>query len=154
LKVENFVSAGSSRGKTKNRSLCDSPSSVGISKKAIRAPQWGRTAELLRQRGATHVEAASWDEIIEESGLSRAELNAAAEMYANSKKTICAWCLGVTQQRNGVDNGLEQSRRANLEFDRQIVRHSSRTLRRRTSIVRSLCRYCSLGLSPIELMEA
>jgi anaerobic selenocysteine-containing dehydrogenase len=25
-------------------------------------------------------------------------------MYANSKKTICAWCLGVTQQRNGVDN--------------------------------------------------
>ena len=50
------------------------------------------------------VEAASWDEIIEESGLSRAEINAAAEMYANSKKTICAWCLGVTQQRNGVDN--------------------------------------------------
>jgi molybdopterin-dependent oxidoreductase alpha subunit len=50
------------------------------------------------------VEAASWDEIIEESGLSRAEINAAAEMYANSKKTICGWCLGVTQQRNGVDN--------------------------------------------------
>ena len=49
-------------------------------------------------------EAASWDEIIEESGLSRAEINAAAEMYANSKKTICGWCLGVTQQRNGVDN--------------------------------------------------
>ena len=40
-------------------------------------------------------EAASWDEIIEESGLSRAEINAAAEMYANSKKTICGWCLGV-----------------------------------------------------------
>jgi molybdopterin-dependent oxidoreductase alpha subunit len=50
------------------------------------------------------VEAASWDEIIEESGLSRAEINAAAEMYANSKKTICGWCLGVTQQSNGVDN--------------------------------------------------
>src|SRR6201993_219299 len=50
------------------------------------------------------LEAASWDEIIEESGLSRAEINAAAEMYANSKKTICGWCLGVTQQRNGVDN--------------------------------------------------
>jgi molybdopterin-dependent oxidoreductase alpha subunit len=50
------------------------------------------------------VEAAHWEEIIEESGLSRAELNAAAEMYASSKKTICAWCLGVTQQRNGVDN--------------------------------------------------
>ncbi|HEX8797066.1 MAG TPA: molybdopterin-dependent oxidoreductase, partial [Terriglobales bacterium] len=50
------------------------------------------------------VEAASWEEIIEESGLSRLEINAAAEMYANSKKTICGWCLGVTQHRNGVDN--------------------------------------------------
>ncbi len=25
-------------------------------------------------------------------------------MYAASKKTICAWCLGLTQHRNGVDN--------------------------------------------------
>src|SRR5580698_9171381 len=50
------------------------------------------------------VEAASWEEIEEESGLTRNQLHTAAEMYANSKKTICAWCLGVTQQRNGVDN--------------------------------------------------
>ncbi len=50
------------------------------------------------------VEAASWEEIEEESGLTRTQLGAAADMYAASKKTICAWCLGVTQQRNGVDN--------------------------------------------------
>jgi molybdopterin-dependent oxidoreductase alpha subunit len=50
------------------------------------------------------VEAASWEEIIEESGLTRSQIEAAATMYANSKKTIIAWCLGVTQQRNGVDN--------------------------------------------------
>jgi molybdopterin-dependent oxidoreductase alpha subunit len=50
------------------------------------------------------VEAASWAEIEEESGLTRTQLAAAAEMYANSKKTIVAWCTGVTQQRNGVDN--------------------------------------------------
>jgi len=50
------------------------------------------------------VEAASWDEIEEESGLTRNQLRAAADMYANSKRTICAWCTGVTQQRNGVDN--------------------------------------------------
>jgi molybdopterin-dependent oxidoreductase alpha subunit len=49
-------------------------------------------------------EAASWDEILEESGLTRNQLHTAADMYAASKKTICAWCLGVTQQRNGVDN--------------------------------------------------
>jgi molybdopterin-dependent oxidoreductase alpha subunit len=50
------------------------------------------------------VEAASWEEIEEESGLTRNQLHTAAEMYAASKKTIVAWCLGVTQQRNGVDN--------------------------------------------------
>ena len=50
------------------------------------------------------VEAASWEEIEEESGLTRNQLHTAAEMYVASKKTICAWCLGVTQQRNGVDN--------------------------------------------------
>src|SRR5271154_753480 len=50
------------------------------------------------------VEAASWEEIEEESGLTRTQIGAAADMYAASKKTICAWCTGVTQQRNGVDN--------------------------------------------------
>jgi molybdopterin-dependent oxidoreductase alpha subunit len=50
------------------------------------------------------VEATSWQEIEENSGLSRNQLRVAADMYAASKKTIIAWCLGVTQQRNGVDN--------------------------------------------------
>jgi molybdopterin-dependent oxidoreductase alpha subunit len=86
----------------------------GILKELFEREQSGRTSGIDREFIQTYtegfealradVEAASWDEIIEESGLSRAELNAAAEMYANSKKTICAWCLGVTQQRNGVDN--------------------------------------------------
>ena len=52
----------------------------------------------------TDLESASWEEIEEESGLTRSELQTAAQMYANSKKTICAWRLGVTQQQNGVDN--------------------------------------------------
>src|SRR5579863_2129402 len=50
------------------------------------------------------VEAASWEEIVEESGLTRNQIHTAAEMYAKSKKTICSWCLGVAQQPNGVDN--------------------------------------------------
>ena len=50
------------------------------------------------------VEGTSWQEIEENSGLSRNQLRVAADMYAASKKTIIAWCLGVTQQRNGVDN--------------------------------------------------
>lgn len=52
------------------------------------------------------VEATSWEEIEENSGLTRHQLQVAADMYAASKKTICAWCLGVTQQHNGVDNVL------------------------------------------------
>src|SRR5271167_1419725 len=54
---------------------------------------------LLADVGST-----SWEEIEENSGLSRNQLRVAADMYAASKKTIIAWCLGVTQQRNGVDN--------------------------------------------------
>jgi len=50
------------------------------------------------------LEATSWEEIEENSGLSRNQLRVAAAMYAASKKTICAWCTGVTQHRNGVDN--------------------------------------------------
>jgi molybdopterin-dependent oxidoreductase alpha subunit len=50
------------------------------------------------------VEATNWEEIEENSGLTRNQLRVAADMYAASKKTIIAWCLGVTQHRNGVDN--------------------------------------------------
>src|ERR1700693_1760270 len=54
---------------------------------------------LLADLGAT-----SWEEIEENSGLTRNQMHVAADMYAASKKTIIAWCLGVTQHRNGVDN--------------------------------------------------
>jgi molybdopterin-dependent oxidoreductase alpha subunit len=50
------------------------------------------------------LEATSWEEVEENSGLTRNQLRVAADMYAASKKTICAWCTGVTQHRNGVDN--------------------------------------------------
>jgi molybdopterin-dependent oxidoreductase alpha subunit len=50
------------------------------------------------------LEATSWEEIEENCGLSRNQLRVAADMYAASKKTIIAWCLGMTQHRNGVDN--------------------------------------------------
>src|SRR5271163_2969981 len=50
------------------------------------------------------LEATPWEESEENSGLTRNQLRVAADMYAASKKTICAWCLGMTQHRNGVDN--------------------------------------------------
>ncbi len=50
------------------------------------------------------LEATSWEEIEDNSGITRHQLRVAADMYAASKKTICAWCLGITQHQNGVDN--------------------------------------------------
>src|SRR5277367_4526697 len=86
----------------------------GILKELFEREKAGRVSGIDREFIQTYtegfealeadVEAASWAEIEEESGLTRNQLNTAAEMYANSRKTICAWCLGVTQQRNGVDN--------------------------------------------------
>jgi molybdopterin-dependent oxidoreductase alpha subunit len=86
----------------------------GILKELFEREKAGRVSAIDREFIQTYtegfealqadLEAASWAEIEEESGLTRNQLNTAAEMYATSRKTICAWCLGVTQQRNGVDN--------------------------------------------------
>jgi molybdopterin-dependent oxidoreductase alpha subunit len=86
----------------------------GILKNLFEREQAGRPSAIDHEFIQTYTEgfdefladvrAASWAEIEEESGLTRTQISAAAEMYANSKKTIVAWCTGVTQQRNGVDN--------------------------------------------------
>lgn len=52
----------------------------------------------------TDVEAATWDSLIESSGLSMQQIRAAGAMCVRSRATICCWCTGVTQQPNGVDN--------------------------------------------------
>lgn len=92
----------------------DTAAIKGILKDLFEREQAGRPSAIDRQFIQTFTEgfdelladvtAASWAEIEAESGLTRTQIGAAAEMYANSKKTIIAWCLGLTQQRNGVDN--------------------------------------------------
>ncbi len=86
----------------------------GILKDLFERERAGHTSQIDREFIQTFtegfealladVEGTSWEEIEENSGLSRNQLRVAADMYAASKKTIIAWCLGVTQQRNGVDN--------------------------------------------------
>ncbi len=44
----------------------------------------------------------SWDDIIEQSGLSQTQITAAAEMYANAGRTITCWAMGVTQHKEAV----------------------------------------------------
>ena len=46
----------------------------------------------------------SWDEIVEDSGLSRQEIEAAGDIYCESKATIVCWAMGLTQHKNGVAN--------------------------------------------------
>jgi len=46
--------------------------------------------------------ATDWATIIADSGLTRAEIQEAGELLANSKATIACWAMGLTQHRNGV----------------------------------------------------
>ena len=48
------------------------------------------------------LEAASWDDILVCSGVTRDQIRAAAEIAINSKRIICCWAMGLTQHRNAV----------------------------------------------------
>jgi len=74
------------------------------------------TAGLQSYRAA--VDATSWDDIEDQSGLSRAEMEALADVYIASERTICTWAMGVTQHRHSVATIREI---ANLMFLRGNV---------------------------------
>jgi len=44
----------------------------------------------------------SWDEIVEQSGVSRAQIHEIAELIMQSKAMIACWAMGLTQQRHAV----------------------------------------------------
>ncbi|HVP27969.1 MAG TPA: FdhF/YdeP family oxidoreductase [Myxococcota bacterium] len=47
------------------------------------------------------------DELVAESGVSRREIRAAAEIYARAERTIVCWAMGLTQHRHAVANVRE-----------------------------------------------
>lgn len=49
------------------------------------------------------VNATSWQKIVEQSGLSKAEITQAAEIYLQSIKVICTWAMGITQHLHSVN---------------------------------------------------
>ncbi|MFP5020824.1 FdhF/YdeP family oxidoreductase [Pseudonocardia phyllosphaerae] len=53
------------------------------------------------------VDATSWEEISEQTGLDEAVVRKVGEMYLKSNKSIISWCLGVTQHEHGVDSARE-----------------------------------------------
>jgi len=52
----------------------------------------------------SQLEAVSWDEIIEQSGISRELIKKTAQVYINAKRAIICWAMGLTQHKNGVGN--------------------------------------------------
>ncbi|MDQ1728937.1 MAG: hypothetical protein QOD33_1062 [Pyrinomonadaceae bacterium] len=53
---------------------------------------------------ATAVKNASWEELTEQSDVSRAQLEAAAQIFIQSERTIFCWAMGLTQHKNAVAN--------------------------------------------------
>ena len=52
----------------------------------------------------TALEAVEWDEIERESGLTRAAIEEAGDIYCRAESTIVCWAMGLTQHKNGVAN--------------------------------------------------
>lgn len=48
-----------------------------------------------------------WEELEHQSGLTRADILKAAEVYSRSDRTLMSWCLGVSQHEHGVDTVRE-----------------------------------------------
>lgn len=51
-----------------------------------------------------YLRAAKWDEIEDRSGLTQAELEHVAEVYASKERVIANYGMGLTQHREGVEN--------------------------------------------------
>jgi molybdopterin-dependent oxidoreductase alpha subunit len=49
-----------------------------------------------------NLETISWEDIIEQSGLTREQIARAAEMYAGANRAITCWAMGVTQHKHAV----------------------------------------------------
>jgi molybdopterin-dependent oxidoreductase alpha subunit len=52
-------------------------------------------------------DATPWAQLEEQSGLTRADIVKAAEIYTRSDRTLISWCLGITQHEHGVDTVRE-----------------------------------------------
>ena len=47
--------------------------------------------------------AESWERIEAQSGLARAEIAAAAQIYIKAERVICTWAMGLTQHKGAVE---------------------------------------------------
>lgn len=55
------------------------------------------------------VRATEWDQIVEQSGLSKDEIHDAAQLYINAERVITTWAMGITQHVHSVQTIREIS---------------------------------------------
>ncbi|QHM71122.1 FdhF/YdeP family oxidoreductase [Mixta intestinalis] len=53
------------------------------------------------------VDATSWEQIVQQSGLSEQQLREAAAIYQSADRVICTWAMGITQHKHSVDTVRE-----------------------------------------------
>jgi molybdopterin-dependent oxidoreductase alpha subunit len=53
------------------------------------------------------VEQTGWPEIVHQSGVDENTIRELAKVYLGADRTVVAWCLGLTQQKHGVDTVRE-----------------------------------------------
>ncbi|HKE12249.1 MAG TPA: FdhF/YdeP family oxidoreductase [Myxococcota bacterium] len=53
------------------------------------------------------LEAERWEDLVEQSGVSRPEMRQAAEIYCAAQRVIVCWAMGLTQHRHAVANVQE-----------------------------------------------
>lgn len=49
-----------------------------------------------------NLESISWDDILEQSGLSFVQINEAAEIFASATRIVTCWAMGITQHKHAV----------------------------------------------------
>jgi molybdopterin-dependent oxidoreductase alpha subunit len=49
-----------------------------------------------------NLESLDWETVVEQSGLTKAQIEEAAELYINSKRVITCWAMGITQHKKAV----------------------------------------------------
>ncbi|MHA7630638.1 FdhF/YdeP family oxidoreductase [Corallococcus sp. M7] len=54
-----------------------------------------------------HLATVSWDDVVEQSGVPREQIEEAADILARSERTIFCWAMGLTQHKNAVGNVQE-----------------------------------------------
>jgi len=52
---------------------------------------------------AEQIRSENWSRILEQSGLRRDEIEAAADIYMKANRVICTWAMGLTQHLRGVE---------------------------------------------------